>query len=105
MLKLVERMVRSFCVGVSASTTHIWTTLSGTGADDVCVMTQKNVHDPGTHQGVLCSLLQPHSGFLSPRQGSSSSFVIRTPEIRYVNYISVMIMELPNLYNYCLSKI
>lgn len=53
MLKLVERMVRSFCVGVSASTTHIWTTLSGTGADDVCVMTQKNAHDPGRPQGIV----------------------------------------------------
>ncbi|PQM36167.1 hypothetical protein Pyn_06668 [Prunus yedoensis var. nudiflora] len=48
MLKLAERMVISFYTGVSASTTHTWTTLSGTGADDVRVMTRKSVDDPGT---------------------------------------------------------
>ncbi|KAG5029170.1 hypothetical protein JHK87_012684 [Glycine soja] len=30
MMKLAERMVISFCAGVSASTAHTWTTLSGT---------------------------------------------------------------------------
>ena len=39
MMKLAERMVISFCAGVSASTAHTWTTLSGTGANDVRVMT------------------------------------------------------------------
>ncbi|KAG5154800.1 hypothetical protein JHK82_012769 [Glycine max] len=29
-MKLAERMVISFCAGVSASTAHTWTTLSGT---------------------------------------------------------------------------
>ncbi|KAL6549955.1 Homeobox-leucine zipper protein MERISTEM L1 [Orobanche minor] len=38
MLKLAERMVMSFCTGVDASTAHTWTTLSGSGADDVRVM-------------------------------------------------------------------
>ncbi|KAM1059356.1 hypothetical protein TB2_023660 [Malus domestica] len=55
MLKLAERMVISFCSGVSASTTHTWTTLSGTGADDVRVMTRKSVDDPGRPPGIVLS--------------------------------------------------
>ncbi|KAL5573311.1 hypothetical protein UlMin_022908 [Ulmus minor] len=55
MLKLAERMVFSFCAGVGASTTHTWTTLSGTGADDVRVMTRKSVDDPGRPPGIVLS--------------------------------------------------
>ncbi|KAG8473078.1 hypothetical protein CXB51_035006 [Gossypium anomalum] len=55
MLKLAERMVMSFCAGVSASTAHTWTTLSGTGADDVRVMTRKSVDDPGRPPGIVLS--------------------------------------------------
>ncbi|KAL6294035.1 hypothetical protein ACE6H2_002177 [Prunus campanulata] len=55
MLKLAERMVISFYAGVSASTTHTWTTLSGTGADDVRVMTRKSVDDPGKPPGIVLS--------------------------------------------------
>ncbi|KOM43994.1 hypothetical protein LR48_Vigan05g159900 [Vigna angularis] len=55
MLKLAERMVISFCAGVSASTAHTWTTLSGTGADDVRVMTRKSVDDPGRPPGIVLS--------------------------------------------------
>lgn len=55
MLKLAERMVISFCAGVSASTTHTWTTLSGTGADDVRVMTRKSIDDPGRPHGIVLS--------------------------------------------------
>ncbi|XP_039160328.1 homeobox-leucine zipper protein HDG2 isoform X2 [Eucalyptus grandis] len=56
MMKLAERMVISFCAGVSASTAQTWTTLSGTGADDVRVMTRKSVDDPGRPPGiVLCA--------------------------------------------------
>ncbi|XP_022952948.1 homeobox-leucine zipper protein HDG2-like [Cucurbita moschata] len=55
MLKLAERMVMSFCGGVSASTTHTWTTLSGTGADDVRVMTRKSIDDPGRPPGIVLS--------------------------------------------------
>ncbi|XVE74490.1 hypothetical protein DITRI_Ditri12bG0020800 [Diplodiscus trichospermus] len=55
MLKLAERMVLSFCAGVSASTGHTWTTLSGTGADDVRVMTRKSVDDPGRPPGIVLS--------------------------------------------------
>ncbi|RWV87073.1 hypothetical protein BHE74_00043992 [Ensete ventricosum] len=53
MLKLAERMVMSFCGGVSASTTHQWTTLSGSGAEDVRVMTRKSVDDPGRPPGIV----------------------------------------------------
>ncbi|XP_012438427.1 homeobox-leucine zipper protein HDG2 isoform X1 [Gossypium raimondii] len=55
MLKLAERMVISFCAGVGASTAHTWTTLSGTGADDVRVMTRKSVDDPGRPPGIVLS--------------------------------------------------
>ncbi|KAL9243912.1 hypothetical protein vseg_017747 [Gypsophila vaccaria] len=56
MLKLAERMVISFCSGVSASTAHTWTTISGSGADDVRVMTRKSIDDPGRPPGiVLCA--------------------------------------------------
>ncbi|XP_057985219.1 homeobox-leucine zipper protein HDG2 isoform X2 [Hevea brasiliensis] len=55
MLKLAERMAISFFGGVSASTAHTWTTLSGTGADDVRVTTRKSVDDPGRPPGIVLS--------------------------------------------------
>ncbi|XP_010267735.1 PREDICTED: homeobox-leucine zipper protein HDG2-like isoform X2 [Nelumbo nucifera] len=55
MLKLAERMVISFCSGVSASTSHTWTTLSGSGAEDVRVMTRKSIDDPGRPPGIVLS--------------------------------------------------
>ncbi|KAK1422617.1 hypothetical protein QVD17_17902 [Tagetes erecta] len=55
MLKLTERMVMSFCSGVGASTAHTWTTLSGSGPDDVRVMTRKSVDDPGRPPGIVLS--------------------------------------------------
>ncbi|KAK9714939.1 hypothetical protein RND81_06G132100 [Saponaria officinalis] len=55
MLKLAERMVLSFCAGVGASTAHTWTTLSGSGADDVRVMTRKSMDDPGRPPGIVLS--------------------------------------------------
>lgn len=54
-LKLAERMVTSFCAGVSASTAHTWTTLSGSGAEDVRVMTRKSIDDPGRPPGIILS--------------------------------------------------
>jgi homeobox-leucine zipper protein len=54
-LKLVERMVISFCTSVSASTAHTLTTLSGSGAKDVCVMTRKSIDDPGRPLGIILS--------------------------------------------------
>ncbi|PON42659.1 Octamer-binding transcription factor [Trema orientale] len=55
MLKLAERMVMSFCIGVGASTAHAWTTLSATGSDDVRVMTRKSTDDPGRPPGIVLS--------------------------------------------------
>nr|GMD05195.1 homeobox-leucine zipper protein MERISTEM L1-like [Ipomoea batatas] len=55
MLKLAERMVMSFCAGVGASTAHTWTTLSGSAADDVRVMTRKSIDDPGRPPGIVLS--------------------------------------------------
>ncbi|CAI9292603.1 unnamed protein product [Lactuca saligna] len=55
MLKLAERMVLSFCSGVGASTAHTWTSLSGSGGDDVRVMTRKSVDDPGRPSGIVLS--------------------------------------------------
>ncbi|KAK6133347.1 hypothetical protein DH2020_032918 [Rehmannia glutinosa] len=55
MLKLAERMVMSFCTGVGASTAHTWTTLSGSGADDVRFMTRKSMDDPGRPPGIVLS--------------------------------------------------
>ncbi|KAK1422618.1 hypothetical protein QVD17_17903 [Tagetes erecta] len=55
MLKLAERMVLSYCRGVGASTAHTWTTLSGGGLDNVRVMTQKSMDDPGKPHGIVLS--------------------------------------------------
>ncbi|KAL6557042.1 Homeobox-leucine zipper protein MERISTEM L1 [Orobanche hederae] len=55
MLKLAERMEMSFCTSVGASTAHTWTTLSGSGADDVRVMTRKSMDDPGRPPGIVLS--------------------------------------------------
>ncbi|KAI3800309.1 hypothetical protein L1987_28396 [Smallanthus sonchifolius] len=52
---LAERMVLSFCSGVGASTAHTWTTLSGSGPDDVRVMTRKSMDDPGRPAGIVLS--------------------------------------------------
>lgn len=55
MLKLAQRMTNNFCAGVSASTVHTWTTLSGSGDDDVRVMTRKSVDNPGEPHGIVLS--------------------------------------------------
>lgn len=55
MLKLAERMMLAFCAGVSASTAHTWTTLSGNGSDNVRIMTYNSVDDPGRPPGIVLS--------------------------------------------------
>ncbi|KAL1812886.1 homeobox-leucine zipper protein HDG2 isoform X2 [Daucus carota subsp. sativus] len=55
MLKLAERMVISFSAGVSGSTAHKWTTLSGNMAENVRIMTRKSVDDPGRPPGIVLS--------------------------------------------------
>ncbi|GLJ46618.1 hypothetical protein SUGI_0982270 [Cryptomeria japonica] len=55
MMKLAQRMMSSFCGNVSASSTHRWTTLSGSNEDGVRVTTRKST-DPGQPSGVvLCA--------------------------------------------------
>ncbi|MCE3052215.1 Homeobox-leucine zipper protein hdg2 [Datura stramonium] len=48
-------MVMSFCASVGASTIHTWTTLSGSGVDDVRAMTRKSIDDPGRPAGIVLS--------------------------------------------------
>ncbi|XP_075477707.1 homeobox-leucine zipper protein PROTODERMAL FACTOR 2-like isoform X1 [Primulina tabacum] len=73
MLKLAERMVMSFCTGVGASTAHTWTTLSGSGADDVRVMTRKSMDDPGRPPGIVLS--------------AATSFWLPVPPKRVFNFL------------------
>ncbi|GJW27253.1 hypothetical protein Tco_0041064 [Tanacetum coccineum] len=67
MLKLAERMVLSFCSGVRASTVHKWTTLSGSGVDDVRVMTSKSMDDPSRPPGVVLSVATSFSIPIQPK--------------------------------------
>ncbi|KAL8136801.1 hypothetical protein V2J09_002802 [Rumex salicifolius] len=68
MLKLAERMMISFCSGVGASTAHTWTTLSGSGSDDVRVMTRKSVDDPGRPPGIVLSAATSFWMPISPKR-------------------------------------
>ncbi|KAJ0454377.1 putative transcription factor & lipid binding HD-SAD family [Helianthus annuus] len=68
MLKLAQRMVLSYCCGVGASSAHTWTTLSGTGLDDVRIMTRKNVDDPGRPTGLVLSAATSFWLPVPPRQ-------------------------------------
>ncbi|XP_038894113.1 homeobox-leucine zipper protein PROTODERMAL FACTOR 2-like isoform X2 [Benincasa hispida] len=52
-MKLAERMVRSFCSGVGAATAQNWTTLSTIDSDDVRVMARKSLDDPGRPPGIV----------------------------------------------------
>ncbi|GJS70020.1 hypothetical protein Tco_0702861 [Tanacetum coccineum] len=40
---------------VGSSTAHTWTTLSSSGADDVCLMTSERMDDPGRPPGIVLS--------------------------------------------------
>eukprot|EP00245_Coleochaete_scutata_P004845 TRINITY_DN17888_c0_g1_i1.p1 TRINITY_DN17888_c0_g1~~TRINITY_DN17888_c0_g1_i1.p1 ORF type:complete len:787 (-),score=147.60 TRINITY_DN17888_c0_g1_i1:997-3357(-) len=55
MLQLAQRMSTNFCMGVSASTLHSWTTLPGSSVEDVRVMTRKSTSEVGEPQGVVLS--------------------------------------------------
>ncbi|XP_051135510.1 homeobox-leucine zipper protein ROC1-like [Andrographis paniculata] len=56
MIRLGDRMVSKFCRGVSASIANAWTTLSGNDADNVKVMTRKNVDDLTMPLGIQLSI-------------------------------------------------
>ncbi|KAK8537119.1 hypothetical protein V6N12_043294 [Hibiscus sabdariffa] len=57
MLKLAQRMTHSFCAGVGDSSVHKWEKINNIGcvAEDVRVMSKKNVNAPGEPVGVLLS--------------------------------------------------
>ncbi|KAL8140344.1 hypothetical protein V2J09_006365 [Rumex salicifolius] len=54
-LKVAERMVKSFCSGVGGSTAQTWTMLSGSGGDDVRVMSRKSMDEAGRPPGIVLS--------------------------------------------------
>lgn len=102
MLKLAERMVMSFCAGVGASTTHTWTTLSGSGADDVRVMTRKSMDDPGRPPGIVLSAatsfwipVPPKRAFDFLRDENSRSEVPFTNP--YIADLTTSILFLPSI--------
>ncbi|KAK0589692.1 hypothetical protein LWI29_017398 [Acer saccharum] len=74
MLKMADRMMISFLAGVSANPAHTWkTVLSGTGADDVRLMTRDSVDDPTRPPGlVLCA---------------TTSFRLPVPPIRVFDFL------------------
>ncbi|WOL07739.1 homeobox-leucine zipper protein ROC2-like [Canna indica] len=54
-LKLAERMMISFCSGVSGSAAHHWADVSGTVLNDVRIRSRKNNGNPGRPPGVVLS--------------------------------------------------
>ena len=72
-MKLAERMVRSFCSGVGAATAHNWTTLSTIDSDDVRVMARKSLDDPGRPPGIVLN--------------AATSFWIPIPPNRVFNFL------------------
>jgi homeobox-leucine zipper protein len=56
MLKLAERIVANFYGGMTASLVHQWTTLSGSGAEDVRIMVRMTVDDPGRPSGIALNV-------------------------------------------------
>ncbi|KAG6521993.1 hypothetical protein ZIOFF_019127 [Zingiber officinale] len=52
-LKLSERMVMSFCSGVSGSLIHQWTEVTGAATNEVMIRSRKNNGDPGRPAGTV----------------------------------------------------
>lgn len=87
-LKLAERMVVSFCSGVSGSVAHQWTNISGTVADHVRIRSRNNDGDPGRPLGVVLNAstsiwlpITPKRVFELLRSESLRNEVFRVPEI------------------------
>ncbi|KAK1368420.1 Homeobox-leucine zipper protein PROTODERMAL FACTOR 2 [Heracleum sosnowskyi] len=53
MLKLAARMTLGFYTGLGVTTGERWTTLSGSGADSIRIMTRTNIDDPGKPTGTI----------------------------------------------------
>lgn len=52
-LKLSERMVMSFCSGVSGSLIHQWAEVTGAATNEVMIRSRKNNGDPGRPAGTV----------------------------------------------------
>ncbi|XP_022714992.1 homeobox-leucine zipper protein GLABRA 2-like [Durio zibethinus] len=52
-LKLAQRMTRSFCYAIGASSYHTWNKVSGKTGEDIRVSSRKNLNDPGEPLGVI----------------------------------------------------
>ncbi|XP_076941278.1 homeobox-leucine zipper protein PROTODERMAL FACTOR 2-like [Bidens hawaiensis] len=68
LLELAARMVSSFCSGVGASTTNTWTSLSGSRLDDVHVMSQMSMDDPGKPPGMVLTAATSFQLQVPPKQ-------------------------------------
>ncbi|KAI4355626.1 hypothetical protein L6164_004379 [Bauhinia variegata] len=56
-LKLAQRMTRTFCHAIGASSFHTWTKLTGKTGEDIRISSRKNLNDPGEPLGViLCAV-------------------------------------------------
>lgn len=56
-LKLAQRMNRSFCRALGASSYHTWTKVASKTGEDIRVASRKNLNDPGEPLGViLCAV-------------------------------------------------
>lgn len=51
LLKLSERMMRTFCVEVCASASNIWISIPKYGAENIKIMTKYSVDEPGIPSG------------------------------------------------------
>ncbi|RWV99556.1 hypothetical protein GW17_00037530, partial [Ensete ventricosum] len=85
---LAERMVVSFCSGVSGSVAHHWTNISGTVADPVRIRSRNNDGVPGRPPGVVLNAstsiwlpVTPKRVFELLRSESLRNEVFRVPEI------------------------
>ncbi|TKY64479.1 Homeobox-leucine zipper protein GLABRA 2 [Spatholobus suberectus] len=54
-LKLAQRMTRSFCHAAGASSFHTWTKVTSKTGEDIRISTRKNLNDPGEPLGVILS--------------------------------------------------
>ncbi|XWS16330.1 hypothetical protein CRYUN_Cryun34aG0075800 [Craigia yunnanensis] len=52
-LKLAQRMTRSFCHAIGASSYHTWNKVSSKTGEDIRVSSRKNLNDPGEPLGVI----------------------------------------------------
>ncbi|KAK6934404.1 START domain [Dillenia turbinata] len=52
LLKLAERMMRTFCANINASNVNKWMTLGKSGAENVKITTKYSINEPGKPSGV-----------------------------------------------------